>query len=139
MSCYAEDFQSILKREVSAAMDTGGKVVVMFHTDKPLATTMALVSAALKVSDPNAVRNRNWVTNIDYRGYDEKRKCGVVIGTWFSSDAGFMSGDWENRVLNKIKNSVNTITFQYTRNGTLETDSKTPASNGDDIMELCLR
>ncbi len=135
---YAEDYRSMFLREGQSAISSGGKVVVMFHTDKSLATTTALISSALKVTNPNALLHKQWVTGITFRGYDQKKKCGLIIGEWWSANAGSMSGDWENRVYEKVKASVNTISFQYARDNTLKVERNTPASKGDDIMELCV-
>ena len=135
---YAEDFKTMFIREGQSAVSSGGKVVVMFHTDKSLATTTALISSALKVTNPNALVAKQWVTGIAFRGYDEKKKCGLIIANWWSSQAGHLNGDWEKRVLDKVKGSVNSITFQYARKNTLQVDAETPASEGDDLLELCV-
>ena len=136
--CHAEDYRSMFLREGQSAINSGGKVLVMFHTDKSLATTTALISSALKVTNPNALVNKQWVTGITFRGYDEKKKCGLIVAQWWSNKAGSMSSDWESRVYQKVKASVNSISFQYARNDTLQVDSDTPASKGDDLMELCV-
>jgi hypothetical protein len=131
----AEKFEDMFMREGRSAIGSGSGVVVFFHTDKSLATVTATVSAAMKSSNPDAIINKNWVTEITFRGSDPNRKCGLVIGKWAS---GALRSNWEQLVYSKVKNSVNTITFQHVMGGTLKTLEGTPASEGDDLLELCM-
>jgi hypothetical protein len=136
--CYAEDFPDMARTQITSALSTGGKVIVIFHTDKSLAATTAVISAAMKVSDPDAVLFKHWVTDITFRGYDENRKCGMVVGSWWSPDSSSMATEWEEKVYPKVKDLVNTVTFQYVKDGGIVTKENTPGSNGEDVMELCL-
>ncbi|WP_338846291.1 hypothetical protein V8J88_21340 [Massilia sp. W12] len=134
-SAFAEDFKTMVIREAGNAMNSGGKVVVFFQTDKPLAQTTAIISAAMKTSNPNAIINKRWVEDVTFKGYDEKKRCGIAVGKWAP---GAIESEWESAVYPKVKKSVNIISFQYVKNGDLKTLSGTQGSNGDDIMELCL-
>ena len=136
--CDAEDYPDMARPQIVSALNSGQKVIVMFHTDKSLAATTAIIKAAMKVTDPDAILHKQWVTEITFSGYDDKRKCGMVVGTWWSEDSSSMATEWEDKVYPKVKNSVNTITFQYVKNGGTVTKENTLGSNGDDIMELCL-
>lgn len=133
---FAEDFKSMVLREGAKAMNSGGKVVVFFYTEKPLAATAAQVSAAMKSSNPNAIINKSWVTSIAFRGYDEKKKCGMIVGEWAP---GALEEEWESTVFNKVKRTVDIISFQYAKGGDLKTLVGTVGSEGDDIMELCIQ
>jgi hypothetical protein len=136
--CYAEDFPDMARPKIVSALNSGQKVIVIFHTDKSLAATTAIISSAMKVGDPDAILHKHWVTDITFKGYDEQRKCGMVVGTWWSEDSTSMASEWEDKVYPRVKNSVNTITFQYVKNGGTVTKENTLGSNGDDIMEICL-
>lgn len=135
---YAEDFKPMFLREAKPASNTGGQVVVVFHTDAKLPTTIATISAAMKSRNPDGLIYKNWVTDIVFRGYDEKKNCGMIIGKWWSPKSGSMAEAWERMMMSKVGSSVNTITFQYARDGTLKVIDGTPGSNGDDVFELCL-
>jgi hypothetical protein len=143
MGSHAETFRDMFMREGQKAVASGsrgeGRTVVIFHTDKPLVTTTALISSAMKMTNPDALIFKQWVPEILYRGYDEQRKCGVVIGSWWSPTSGKLGTDWERRVYSKIKNSVNAITFQYARNDTLQVLEGTPGDEGEALIELCMK
>ena len=127
------------KMPIRDAMRTGGKVLVIFQTDKKATAVAAIIASAMRVTDPNAILNKQWVTNIEHRSADDDSGCGIIIGKWWSAKAGSMASDWESRVYDKIQSQVNTISFQYARNGTIENIVDTPGSKGDDLIELCFR
>jgi hypothetical protein len=131
----AENYKDMFLREVGPFVKKGGAVVILFHSDRSLPSVLATIAAASKSSNPNAIVNKQWVTDIAFRGYDNDRKCGLIIGRWA---AGALESDWERVVLGKVGGLVNTIAFQYTKGGTLKSLIGTEGSEGDDLMELCM-
>ena len=130
----AEDFKTMFMREGSGFVETGGAVLVIFHTNKPLSSTLATISAAMKSSNPDAIINKTWITDIAFRGIDSSNNCGLVIGKWAY---GAIESEWESVIFNKVRNLVNSITFQYAKKGTLKTLVGTVGSEGNDLMEIC--
>lgn len=132
---YAETFKEMFMREVTPFVRNGGAVVILFTSDRPMPGVLATIAAAAKSTNPNAVINKQWVSDVVFRGHNDEKKCGLIIGKWAP---GALPSEWEPVVLRKISNHVNSVTFQYARGGTLKTLVGTEASEGDDLMEICL-
>lgn len=125
------------KAPLRDAIREGGKVVIVYQTDKKASAIGPIIASAMRITDPNAIVNKQWVTSIEHRSADDESGCGIIVGKWWAPKAGFMGSDWENRVYEKIQSLVNSISFQYARNGTFENLTTTPGSQGDDLVELC--
>jgi len=138
-SCHADSkFTTEFMNAASKAMSAGDKIVVLFHTNRPLESTTAQVASAMMVRNPNAISIKQQIVEITARGYDKKTKCGFVVGKWWRAPAGYMENGWDHRFYDKVKNAVDLITIQYARDGDLKTSRGTPGSNENEVIRICL-
>lgn len=91
----------------------------------------------MQVRDPNALFYPYWVAKIHQEGVIGK--CGFIIGQWWSGSRAESASNWEPRVYDKVKNSVNLIAFGYYYDDITdarELDDALSAS-GKDVISAC--
>lgn len=110
-SAWAKSFEDTVINEMEKAYGANQKVMVIFHTDKSPKVVLAKIKSAMQVRDPNAIFYPYWVTGI----VSEKTQgnCGIIVGNWWTGSTGDGASDWEPRVYNQVKDSINLISFGY--------------------------
>lgn len=116
------------------------KAIVMFHTDKSPSVVLSQVRNAMQVRDPSAFFYPYWITEI-YHEQTVGENCGFIIGKWWSNGRTSADGanKWEPRVYDKVKSSVNLISFGY-YNDKIENAMQLGdplSADGKDVLNAC--